>query len=320
MPAPSNVQPKKAQPKLNSPTLIVLVALSCEAKPLIDFYRLRKQSSGAFPHFCRPAKNDGGYAINLVVTGIGTINMAAACGWIGARTSKHPSAWLNLGTAGHATLEVGEIVQVQRSMQLHAKRAHYPPRVAQWQGVGVSLLSYSAPCTEYPAEQAVDMEASALFATAKRFTSAELVQSLKVISDNQENGIENLNSALISELIAAQVSQINAFSEALIELIPREVSRDDPLHLIASLHCTQSQRQQYIDLFGKLENIGLSRARLSSLVDSVDSMRAVLRELRELQQAIPPTLLSNTGADGDIDSNKAANGVLASPTQQVSQQ
>ena len=295
----------KIQPELNSPTLIFLVALSCEAKPLIDFYRLRKQSSGAFPHFYRPAQGDNGYAINVVVTGIGTINMAAACGWIGARTSKQASAWLNIGTAGHANLALGEIVQVQRSMQLHAKRAYYPPLVAKWQGKGCSLLSYNAPCTQYPPEQAVDMEASALFLIAKRFTSAELVQSLKVISDNEENGIENLNSALISELIAAKISQINAFSDALIELIPREISRDDPLQLIASLHCTQSQGQQYIDLFGKLENIGLSRTRLGALVGSADSMRAVLRELRKLQQALPPTLPSTLLTTSAIQVNQS---------------
>ena len=307
--------PSKIQPKLNSPSLNILVALSCEAKPLVDFYRLRKQSSGTFAHFYRPAQSDGDYAINVVVTGIGTINMAAACGWIGARTSKQRSAWLNVGTAGHATLAVGEVVQVQRSMQLHAKRAYYPPRVAKWVGEGCSLLSYNAPCTEYPPDQAVDMEASALFAIATRFTSAELVQSLKVISDNQQNGIENLNSVLISELIAAQVPRISEFADALIELLPHEVSRDDPLHLIDSLHCTQSQGQQYLDLFGKLENIGLSRQRLSILVGSADSMRAVLLKLVKLQQVIPPTLQRTTGADLAIDtatdSKNSANSVAA---------
>ena len=288
MPAPSEIQTDPSVPCLN-----IMLALSCEAKPLIDFYRLSKQSSGAYPHFYKAAQHDRAYAINLVVSGIGTINMAAACGWIGAHTSKQRTAWLNIGTAGHATLALGEIAQVQRSMQLHAERAYYPPRVAKWLGQGCSLLSYNAPCVQYPAEQAVDMEASALFAIATRFTSAELVQSLKVISDNEQSGIENLNANRISELVAPHVSQIDSFASALMALLPSEEVRADPMSLISALHCTHSQRQQYLDLFGKLENVGQPVERLSKLVKSADSMRAVLQKLLQLQQTTAPTLPDN---------------------------
>lgn len=289
MPASSDIPANPSTPCLN-----IMVALSCEAKPLIDFYRLSKQASGAYPHFHKPPQHARPYAINLVVSGIGIVNMAAACGWIGAHTGTQRSAWLNIGTAGHASLAVGEIVQVQRSMQLNAERAYYPPRVAKWAGEGVSLLSYNAPCTAYPAAQAVDMEASALFAIATRFTSAELVQSLKVISDNEKNGIENLNARRISELVAPHVTQINNFANALVALLPSEAVRTDSLRLIDALHCTHSQRQQYLDLFSKLENVGQPVERLSKLVESADSMRAVLQKLLQLQQTTAPTLPGKT--------------------------
>jgi len=54
------------------------------------------------------------------------------------------------------------------------------------------------------------MEAMAFFATACRSASSELVQSLKVVSDNQDQTAETVNAKQASELVAAHVDMIKA--------------------------------------------------------------------------------------------------------------
>ena len=96
-------------------TLNLMVALSCEAKPLIDFYGLKKRSSSGFSLFCREADHKYSFDINLVVSGIGSQNMLPACAWLAAKTELGSCVWLNIGTAGHANLSLGEIVRVVHS-------------------------------------------------------------------------------------------------------------------------------------------------------------------------------------------------------------
>ncbi len=50
----------------------------------------------------------------------------------------------------------------------------------------------------------------AFFATACRSASSELVQSLKVVSDNQDQTAETVNAKQASELVAAHVDMIKA--------------------------------------------------------------------------------------------------------------
>jgi hypothetical protein len=62
------------------------------------------------------------------------------------------------------------------------------------------------------------MEASGFYATACRFTTAELVQVVKVISDNQTHPLSGLNAAIIEQLIAARLVLIEQMIDQLAEL------------------------------------------------------------------------------------------------------
>jgi hypothetical protein len=61
------------------------------------------------------------------------------------------------------------------------------------------------------------MEASAFFETASRFSSAELVQCIKIISDNPSQQIGR-DKARISELINAHIVQLASFAKSLEDL------------------------------------------------------------------------------------------------------
>ena len=272
------------------PDLNIIVALACEAKPLVDRYRLAKQHCTAFPHFCGRVDDQREFNVNLVVSGIGTENMAAACGWLGALTVDSTCAWLNIGIAGHADLLIGEIALVVSSSRLNSDRNYYPPLVAKWHGKGVPLLSCNEPCSDYPDGHAVDMEASAFFAIATRFTTTELVQSLKVISDNGKSGLPALDASRFSALIAAQTDRIDGFARNLVKLVPPINERSDLLDNIQHLHVTVSQLQQFGDLLNKLANLGVDDARLAEKLNAAKSMRQLLTELRSLQLQTAPDL------------------------------
>jgi hypothetical protein len=280
-------------------SLNIMLALSCEAKPIIDFYRLKKLDSNGFDHFYGESNPGRLHDINLVVSGIGSTNMLQASAWLAAKTELMPCAWLNVGTAGHENLDLGVIVQVVHCVELGSQKAHYPPLVVdackatkgpKSSVEGVSLLSSNTPVSDYLANQAVDMEAYSFFLSAKRFASSELVQSLKVISDNQIDGLELLNAARISELLGSQISIIDEFSRLLIALVPVPKQQYQRGSAIAHLHCTVSQMAQYQDLMNKLDNIHLDQRKIDAATVEASSMREVLKQLKTLQLTLAPAL------------------------------
>ena len=276
----------------NAGCLNFVVALSCEAKPLIDYYRLEKQSSSALPLYSKSNGVQHPYKINLVVSGIGMQSMATACGWLGGVSGGKPAVWLNVGTAGHATLELGVIARVVCATQSDSEAKHFPPLVAKWSGVNAPLISSATPVSQYPEQSLVDMETSAFFIAAKRFASTELVQALKVVSDNPDNQVELLNAAKLSTLIADQMGSIHQFSMALLKLAAIEVSVDQVPQFKHALHCTVSQSLLFNDLTNKLQNLCVDKQQIDALVKQASNMTTLLAKLRVKLAAIVPDLKS----------------------------
>jgi len=229
------------------PKIIFMLALACEAKPIIDFYGLKKIASSPFAHYQIANEN---HNIDLFVSGIGATAMATAIGWAGAHITKAQKAvWLNVGTAGHATRELGQAVLINSCAGDTIARTHYPPLVCKWSGATESLISVNTPSNQYPSQAAVDMEAQAFFNSAQRFASAELVQSLKVISDNNEHGIEQLNAQKLSDVIYQNIDDITGYAERLLELLRVSPHVDsDLISAPSDLHFTVSQQHQWQDL------------------------------------------------------------------------
>jgi len=71
------------------------------------------------------------------------------------------------------------------------------------------------------------MESSAFYETAVRFSSGELIQCLKVISDNRLSPAENIQPKQVSSLIAAHVSTIETILTELSRLA-KLVSTQEP--------------------------------------------------------------------------------------------
>jgi hypothetical protein len=170
--------------------LHLLTALPCEARPLIARYRLRSLAEEG-PLRLHEGEGPGG-RLRLVVAGVGRAASAAAVGWLAGRLGAEGgrpecAAWLNLGIAGHRRLPLGEARLVHRIVEPASGRAFYPVFLFERPCASAELWTLERFDGAYPETEALlDMEASGFFEAAARFSSAEIIHCLKIVSDNRE--------------------------------------------------------------------------------------------------------------------------------------
>lgn len=192
-----------------SPNLFLYFALPCEARPVIDKFKLKKNIN---IHCFAIYSND---TLCLTITGIGKTAMAAGIAYTQALfpSSNHP-IMLNIGIAGHRTHSVGRVFLLDKIADNDTGRRFYPPLAFTPPCPTHHLITVSKPQTDYPDEALCDMEASAFYETATRFTTSELMQSIKFVSDNMSSPTPTIQAKMVSDLIEAGLSTIeNTLSE-----------------------------------------------------------------------------------------------------------
>jgi len=260
--------------------LIWVIALHCEAKPIIDFYRLKKVPT----HQGFDLYQNG--PMQCVICGIGKINAAAATAWIAALNQDQPSiAWINLGTAGAAEHAIGEAFWISKISQPNADRQGFPVPTFSSGFSASATISLDEPSDSYDSTQLFDMEASAFFATATRFSSAELVHCLKIVSDNRLYKTGQ-NKAAISDLISPKISAINEFAiklQALNEQVGKlEVDPEIWHKLLKQAHFSQTQQARLKPALRFLQASPLDSQQFANAVSSLSSSRDILKRLDQL--------------------------------------
>ena len=251
----------------------IVVALTCEAKPLIRRYEL-------VPCDGRTTFRELGNAddtIRLVISGVGRESAAAATAQLVDRHGD--GAWLNVGVAGHSEHAVGTPLLAHRIIDSAGGRVWYPPIVFEPPCASATVRTVDEACLDYRTDDLYEMEAAAFFETARRAATHELVQSLKIISDNRSTGSTAITARRVDELIETNLDTITALVELLADLDARQQS-PDPVpagleEIVDRVHFTTTQRRQlqrllrrwHLLLPGKdpaktgLENVGPSRDR-----------------------------------------------------------
>jgi len=94
------------------------------------------------------------------------------------------------------------------------------------------------------------MEASAFYEVATRFSHAELVHSLKVVSDNKASPVSLINAKQVSALIAAVVPTVATVLDGLASLAGKlpVVGHGQYAELLGRYRLTASERKQLQDL------------------------------------------------------------------------
>ncbi len=186
----------------------LVVALQVEAKPLVSHYALKRNlKHSSFTVY----END---LLRVIITGVGKAAAAAAVGYLGA-TSGGAQPWLNVGIAGHPDMEIGTPVVAHRITDCAAGRDWYPPLVFEPPCATAPVFTVDQPERGYASPGAVEMEAAGYFPAAIRFTSGELVQCVKIISDNARAPSDRLSAQTVSSLIAANIPVIHGIADRL---------------------------------------------------------------------------------------------------------
>lgn len=181
---------------MQSSRVFFFTALPCEAKPLIAHFSLKKEM--AFQEFS--LYRNAEYC--LTVTGLGKTAMAAGTAYTLALMGKAQNPVLiNIGVAGHKKYPLGEFFIAEKIIDGDSGRNYYPQLVYEIPCRTESICTVSKPHNQYEQEHLYDMEASAFYETAARFTTGELIQSLKVISDNASSPSDTIRAKQVSRWI-----------------------------------------------------------------------------------------------------------------------
>ena len=234
-----------------------MVALASEARPLIEHYRL-----SSLRHACgfRIYAAD---SVRLVVTGMGKVNAAAGTAYLAGFDPHLDQAWLNIGIAGHRSLNVGTATFALKVTDQATGRNWYPPQAVDMPGMGAHVTTYDTPMVSYPAEFVCEMEASAYYSVATRFSSGEVVQCYKIISDNKSSPVSELTAGTVTSLVRDHVNTIDGIAQSLqgmTKQLPRLAFQRELDQFVERWHFTVAQQVQLRDMLRKARALGATEA------------------------------------------------------------
>ncbi len=229
--------------------LHIVTALHFEAKPLIDYYGLRKLIDVApFDVFA----ND---QIKLIVSGIGRLNAAIATTFLrwGPGADAQIDLILNLGVCGTTVPgQIGQLFHINRIIDRATQNSFIPEMFIKSNIPEKTLETWDRAvlCSAdlQDQEHLVDMEAYAVCEAASKFSPLERVQCLKIPSDTLKYAA--LSGEFVHDLIWQQIPAISNFIDSYSgqdELNSRvQLMSSDEMRLFnalqQSLRLTQSQR------------------------------------------------------------------------------
>lgn len=190
--------------------IYVVVALAAEARPLVSHFRLQKVDELEPLPIYRRAD------LALIVAGVGKDSMAAS---VVAMAEAIPpgehSAWLNVGVAGHRDREIGTAVLVEQVIDEGTGTPFplSPPPDVHLQTGEVRTVEHVE--TRYETEALYDMEAAGFCRETADLTSAELIQVLKIVSDNRSSGTLCVSAHQVQGLVEENLPEIDRLVSSL---------------------------------------------------------------------------------------------------------
>jgi hypothetical protein len=259
----------------------LVVALAAESRPLVRHFGLSEDRSVTG---FRVFRGDG---MALVVTGMGRVSCAAGTAALAASGGRDPqapaAAWLNVGIAGHGSLDVGEGVHALSVLEAATGRRWYPAQVMALPGRGEAFCTVDVPEAAYPEPYVYDMEASAFCATAIRYSTSELVQVYKIISDNHANGPDTVEKHRVRDIMTRHLATVEEIVTDLSALAKEAASGrarlDEWDRIVSRWHFSATQRHQLRDMMRQWEILSGGRPLMDADLNRCPSARAVLGEI-----------------------------------------
>lgn len=196
----------------NSPYLLLVVALSCEAKAIRqwgEWKRHHKALKGCqlYERLDKP--------MLLILSGSGKIASAMATIWLGEQCQQMIKAFINIGVGGKAYANIGDCYWINKIIEASTGKNWFPQSVAKHKLKMGSLITFEQVQSEYPAEELIDMEASGFMQAATKWVSIENIVVIKCISDTNINHGEHLRPDDIYHLLLSQQEHLETSLDAI---------------------------------------------------------------------------------------------------------
>ncbi len=274
--------------------IYIATALACEAKPIIDKYRLKRQTHlDAFPCY-------SGEEMHLIVSGMGRIAMAAATAYLAGHFSSggERGIWLNIGIAGHPDFEQGMAVVPNKVIEQSSGKTWYPVFTGVPSNVEqCPLLTVDEPVESYREGCLHDMEGSAFMEVASRFTSFEFIHLYKLVSDNRFSGVAHIDKAYTTNMIAGKLHEVDSLITDLQTL--RQATQDPVMEedmyaaLIEAASFSFSQKRQLRRLLQRFFSLAPQETTLDK--DSLMESKSAKQVLAKLNLVVDNLAIGDSG-------------------------
>jgi len=162
----------------------------------------------------------------LVISGVGKVAAAAAVAHLAAVSAARPEhLWINIGVCGHSGAVPGELFRANKLVDKGSRRAFYPPLITGWELGQGTVYTVDQPASDYPEPGMYDMEASGFYSSASRYSSIELIQVFKVVSDSPDFPLRRFDKREVSAWIGGCLEALEPALAALLELSKEEANR-----------------------------------------------------------------------------------------------
>lgn len=205
-----------------------ITATYSEAKALISFYKLKKL---IFIKEFQVFYNSNLH-ISLTISGIGKVLSASAVVFTFYLFEKKKNdSWINLGIAGHENKEIGEIFLVKKIIDSGNNKSWFPSFIFNMEIKKESCKTFDKPNYNY-SSILYDMELSGFYEVATRFSSNELIHSLKIISDNKHQKKIEKDDACF--LVEKNIKVINDFYIKILDILHNnnEINKYNPYNIL----------------------------------------------------------------------------------------
>ena len=258
-----------------------VVAFKGEAQPLIDFYQLEKVEDAPYPLF----RNDQHF---LIISGLGRDRATSATTALHQVTNKPNLGWMNLGIAGHGGIEIGEAFIAGKITDDSSSESFYPPQIFAHSYAVSCLQTCSKPSSNYQADLGYDMEAHAFYRTASQFSIRELVQVIKIVSDNPDHDLNQVNPKEVPAMIETRLKEIDALVNQ-VDTASLSMNSDDEvseiIQRIQSVHSfSVTHTHQLNDLFRQAKSLGVNLAELEEIIAKASNARDAMQKVTHFLQ------------------------------------
>lgn len=220
--------------------LYIVAALSAEARPIIERYKLKRIYTLPFTMFQNSE-------IKLIISGMGLDNaMMATTALLSHYTPTQNDLLVNIGIcAAPENFKIGNPLVIH---QIHYEQhSYFPDILFEHPFYESDIITLDAP-SDTNFLTAVDMESYGVYKAAARFLKAHQILFFKIVSDSFEP--QSVTKELALELVSKNIENFETFTTLAQHFIQKEKlfsADEEELIEAINIHLTKSQSDAFYD-------------------------------------------------------------------------